>query len=135
MSATATTEMKVEIDGAIRANPNLYEAVRAAQLYFDGQYFDEPTNEDPNRTAEMRWEQSLEGGPVRVELSERDILGSRIVDTRLTPKQLLDDVNRDVSMIRLLRSLLRKRSAQRMVRLDRLISELEAQEARDANAD
>ena len=115
MSVTAMpAELIVEIDDAIRSTPALFEAVKAAQCYFESQYLDEPTEEDTTRKAEMKWESAGDGKLVRVELTERDRLGHRILDTRLTIKQMSDDVARDVAMIRLWRSILRKRSTVRM---------------------
>ena len=134
MSATAIpAELKVEIDEAIRSSPALFAAVNAAQRYFESQYLDEPTEEDTTRKAEMRWEFGTDEKVVRVEVTEQDRLGHRVLDTRLTVKQMADDVTRDVAMIRLWRSILRKRSTVRMRKLDLMITELEEQEAIGAN--
>ena len=128
-----TAELSVTIDEPIQSSPELFEAVRSAQRYFESHYLDEPTEEDSTRTAEMRWESATDGTLVKVELEERDRLGHRVLDTRLTLKQMADDVTRDVAMIRLWRAVLRKRSTVRMRKLNRMITELEQSEAVGAN--
>lgn len=130
MSATATTEMTVVIDDAIRAKPDVLESVQEAQNYFEENY-SPPEGAFLKAAPGVMWEWKPNGSdfPIRCTFQEEADLGSVEVIDRYKPAQLRDVQTRNFLVLGSLRHILKERMDRRSVIIKRLLNQLDLEEA------
>jgi hypothetical protein len=135
MTATFAEPVKVDIAEPILRVPALKNAVDSATRYFEELL---QRHKVYGAARELSWGSDDPSQPreyVTLRLREMDEYGSRQQEDRNTLKRMLDPVDRNIFVSRLLQSLVKQRWYQMGEKIDRDISELERQEARHALAD
>lgn len=131
MSETATTEMQVEIDDRIKENEELLNAVEAASELFRQALDSQPDLIPPQ--GKLSWTVgAYPSGGIRIlrKYSEPNPDGKtqRSTTTEFSPSALLDSVQRDISMLRLLSAISRWRLDELNERIREHLRELDSEE-------
>ena len=131
MSATATAEMRVEIDDRIKDDKTLLGAVEAASEFFRRAVVSQP--ELVHRDGMLSWKVgTYSPGDRRIvrKYSEPNADGNtqRSITAELLPSALLDPVHRDVSMLRLLSAISRWRLEEVNESIRKHLRELDSEE-------
>jgi hypothetical protein len=114
MNATEAT--RVEIDDRIREQPELLQAVNEATRYLEEHAVEVP----PPSAVQWRYADA-DGKLLQITLADGP---DRTVQRNYWTRWILDSVGRRLCILKLWGELLRKRSDERMVRIDQLIAQL-----------
>lgn len=125
----APIRIEVSIDDAIRRHPKLLAEVEQATRYFEHEYREGPPLDGSSGPTTLEWTLAPDETSVLARCCEADSYGRRCFTEPIALSYMGDPVNREISVRRLWRSLLRIRGHQIDKRIDDLIRAMEEEEA------
>ncbi len=107
---TATTDLRVEMDDALRQRPDLLHAAEAATEFLGDFVNRHPVAFGDDRVMTWRYQPAHpDGERVVVTYSERDELGDRFARLALAPNQMLDSGGRNYRVSKVLHDIIAQR--------------------------
>ena len=104
---TATTDLRVEMDDALRQRPDLLPAAESATEFLDDFVRGHAATFGDDRAMTWRYQPAHpDGEGIVVTYSERDDLGNRVARLALTPNQMLDSGGRNYRVSKILHDII-----------------------------